>query len=371
MKKILTILLLLSFTADLYAIDHPGAVKPGIHSEDFVLIENGKPIPIIVSFSDNQAVMHAVEDLQNDFMMVSGVKPQLCGSVTSDRAIIVGSLESEIIQNLAAKGLLDVTPLQGRNEKYLITFVQNPMDGVSEALVIAGSDRRGTVYGIYELSEQIGVSPWYDWADVPVARHKDMAIVRGTYTAGEPAVRYRGIFLNDEAPCLTGWVKHTYGTDYGDHRFYERVFELLLRLRANFLWPAMWSWAFYEDDPLNSRTADEMGIIVGTSHHEPMARNHQEWARRRSEYGVWDYASNQKVIDQFFREGIERAADTEDLITIGMRGDGDTAMGGKEGQDDKFVPDYDYMIRMMQKIFDNQRKIIKKATGRPDRKSVV
>ena len=365
MKKILTILLLLSFTADLSAIDHPGAVKPGIHSEDFVLIENGKPIPIIVSFSDNQAVMHAVEDLQNDFMMVSGVKPQLCGSVTSDRAIIVGSLESEIIQNLAAKGLLDVTPLQGRNEKYLITFVQNPMDGVSEALVIAGSDRRGTVYGIYELSEQIGVSPWYDWADVPVARHKDMAIARGTYTAGEPAVRYRGIFLNDEAPCLTGWVKHTYGTDYGDHRFYERVFELLLRLRANFLWPAMWSWAFYEDDPLNSRTADEMGIIVGTSHHEPMARNHQEWARRRSEYGVWDYASNQKVIDQFFREGIERAADTEDLITIGMRGDGDTAMGGKEGQDDKFVPDYDYMIRMMQKIFDNQRKIIKKATGRP------
>lgn len=365
MKKILTILLLLSFTADLSAIDHPGAVKPGIHSEDFVLIENGKPIPIIVSFSDNQAVMHAVEDLQNDFMMVSGVKPQLCGSVTSDRAIIVGSLESEIIQNLAANGLLDVTPLQGRNEKYLITFVQNPMDGVSEALVIAGSDRRGTVYGIYELSEQIGVSPWYDWADVPVARHKDMAIARGTYTAGEPAVRYRGIFLNDEAPCLTGWVKHTYGTDYGDHRFYERVFELLLRLRANFLWPAMWSWAFYEDDPLNSRTADEMGIIVGTSHHEPMARNHQEWARRRSEYGVWDYASNQKVIDQFFREGIERAADTEDLITIGMRGDGDTAMGGKEGQDDKFVPDYDYMIRMMQKIFDNQRKIIKKATGRP------
>ena len=365
MKKILTILLLLSFTADLSAIDHPGAVKPGIHSEDFVLIENGKPIPIIVSFSDNQAVMHAVEDLQNDFMMVSGVKPQLCGSVTSDRAIIVGSLESEIIQNLAAKGLLDVTPLQGRNEKYLITFVQNPMDGVSEALVIAGSDRRGTVYGIYELSEQIGVSPWYDWADVPVARHKDMAIARGTYTAGEPAVRYRGIFLNDEAPCLTGWVKHTYGTDYGDHRFYERVFELLLRLRANFLWPAMWSWAFYEDDPLNSRTADEMGIIIGTSHHEPMARNHQEWARRRSEYGVWDYASNQKVIDQFFREGIERAADTEDLITIGMRGDGDTAMGGKEGQDDKFVPDYDYMIRMMQKIFDNQRKIIKKATGRP------
>ena len=365
MKKILTVLCSLALSANVFAIDHPGITKTGRHSDGFVLIENGKPVPILVSFADDKAVLHAAEDLQNDFRMVSGVKPELCESVASERAVIVGSLESALIKRLADEGLLDVSGLEGCNEKYLMTFVRNPVEGVSEALVIAGSDRRGTVYGIYELSEQIGVSPWYDWADVPVAQHKDMAIVRGAYTAGEPAVRYRGIFLNDEAPCLTGWVKHTYGTDYGDHRFYARVFELLLRLRGNFIWPAMWSWAFYEDDPLNSRTADEMGIIVGTSHHEPMARNHQEWARRRDEYGVWDYASNKKVIDKFFREGIERAADTEDLITIGMRGDGDTAMGGKEGQDDKFVPDYDYMIRMMQKIFDNQRKIIRNVTGKP------
>lgn len=116
---------------------------------------------------------------------------------------------------------------------------------------------------------------------------------------GEPAVKYRGIFLNDEAPCLTGWVKHTYGTNYGDHRFYARVFELILRLRGNFMWPAMWGWSFYADDPENSKTAHEMGIIMGTSHHEPMARNHQEWVRKRSEYGAWDYASNQQVIDRF------------------------------------------------------------------------
>jgi len=365
MKKILLILALMAFSAEAFAIDHPGITRAGSQADGFVLIENGKPNPIIVSMSDDKAVLHAAGNLQNDFLMVSGVRPELCESVSAERAVIVGSLNSAIIKGIVAKGLLDVSSLEGCNEKYLITFVKNPIEGVGEALVIAGSDRRGTVYGIYELSEQIGVSPWYDWADVPVAVRKDLTIARGAYTAGEPAVRYRGIFLNDEAPCLTGWVKHTYGTDYGDHRFYERVFELLLRLRANFIWPAMWSWAFYEDDPLNSRTADEMGIIVGTSHHEPMARNHQEWARRRNEYGVWDYATNQKVIDRFFREGIERAADTEDLITIGMRGDGDTAMGGKEGQDDKFVPDYDYMIRMMQKIFDNQRKIIRKATGRP------
>lgn len=146
---------------------------------------------------------------------------------------------------------------------------------------------------------------------------------KGVYTDGEPVVRYRGIFLNDEAPCLTTWVKNTFGTDYGNHKFYSKVFELILRLKGNFLWPAMWSWAFYADDPLNSKTADEMGVMIGTSHHEPMARNHQEWARNRDKYGEWNYATNKDVIDRFFREGIERAKGTEDVITIGMRGDGD------------------------------------------------
>lgn len=134
-----------------------------------------------------------------------------------------------------------------------MTVVPAPLKGMEEALVIAGSDKRGTIYGIYELSEQIGVSPWYDWADVPVVPQQNLSIVRGSYTAGEPAVKYRGIFLNDEAPCLTGWVKHTYGTNYGDHRFYARVFELILRLRGNFMWPAMWGWSFYADDPETAR----------------------------------------------------------------------------------------------------------------------
>ena len=182
---------------------------------------------------------------------------------------------------------------------------------------------------------------------------QNLSIERGSYTAGEPAVEFRGIFLNDEAPCLTGWVKHTYGTDYGDKHFYERVFELILRLRGNFMWPAMWGWAFYADDPENSKTANEMGIIMGTSHHEPMARNHQEWARRRRASGPWDYNKNQKVLDQFFTEGIERAKDTEDLITIGMRGDGDAAMSK------------DADVALLEKIINNQRKIIRKVTKRP------
>ena len=335
------------------AIDHPGATLPVASPERLTLVSAGRPLPIVVSSYDNPAVLHAAKNLQKDFERVTGILPFMGDNTQAKTAIIIGTLDSPIIKEMVSKGKIDAGQLVGLTEKYMITTVTDPADGINEALVITGSDRRGVVYGIYEISEQIGVSPWYDWADVPVARQQNLSIARGTYTAGEPAVRYRGIFLNDEAPCLTGWVKNTYGTDYGDHNFYARVFELILRLRGNFLWPAMWSWAFYADDPENSRVADEMGVIMGTSHHEPMARNHQEWARKRGEYGAWNYATNKKVIDKFFTEGIERAKNTEDLITIGMRGDGDEAMSAEAD------------VALLEKVIDNQRKIIRKVTNKP------
>ena len=235
--------------------------------------------------------------------------------------------------------------LKGKREKFIITLI----DG---QLVIAGSDRRGTIYGIYELSQQMGVSPWYDWADVPVEHHDSIFVNKGIYTDGEPAVRYRGIFLNDEAPCLTSWVKNTYGTGYGDHRFYQRVFELVLRLRGNMMWPAMWGWAFYADDPENEKTADEMGVVMSTSHHEPMAHNHQEYARNRKGWGPWNYQKNKTNLQKFFREGIERMKGTEQIVTIGMRGDGDEAMS--EEADTK----------LMTNIINDQRKIIADVTGK-------
>ena len=351
-KKILCLAaVLISLSA--MAIDHPKATLPVVSGDRFTLVENGKPLPIMVSQSEDKAILHAAANLVEDFERVTGIKPAMSEKVAADRAVIIVSSQSALALDMDKRGKVDLSQVAGCNEKYVMQTVKEPVEGIGEALVIVGSDRRGAVYGIYELSEQIGVSPWYDWADVPVARQENLSIARGTYTAGEPAVRYRGIFLNDEAPCLTGWVKHTYGTDYGDHRFYERVFELILRLRGNFLWPAMWSWAFYADDPENSKTADEMGVIMGTSHHEPMARNHQEWARRRGESGVWNYATNKKVIDTFFREGMERAKDTEDLITIGMRGDGDEAMSAEAD------------VALLEKVIDNQRKIIRKVTGKP------
>lgn len=370
MKSKLLILLVIFFAINkpLWAIDHPGITSGFLSSDRFTLVENGRPAPVLLDENEEAGIVIATENLLNDFQKVTGNKPALLYTCEKEHIIIVGQLNSRYIKELVKNGQLNVSELKGKNEKYLITTLYNPLPGVKEALVIAGSDKRGTIYGIYELSEQIGVSPWYDWADVPVEKQTSLSIAQGSYTAGEPAVKYRGIFLNDEAPCLTGWVKHTYGTDYGDHRFYSRVFELILRLRGNFMWPAMWNWSFYADDPENSKTANKMGIIMGTSHHEPMARNHQEWARKRKEYGVWDYASNQKVIDQFFREGIERVADTEDLITIGMRGDGDTPMGGEEGNDHKHVPQDQKNMLLLQKIFKNQRKIIKDVTGKSPEK---
>ena len=347
------------------AIDNKGITFGQPAADCFTLIEGGKATPILLDEKDDVGIVIAAKNLQDDFRKVTGRQAELLHSVRGPRLIVVGSLESRFVKELVKAKKIDITSLEGKREKYLMKAVSRPFDGVDEAWVIVGSDKRGTIYGIYELSEQIGVSPWYDWADVPVVQRKNLYIQRGEYTAGEPAVKYRGIFLNDEAPCLTGWVKHTYGTNYGDHRFYARVFELILRLRGNFMWPAMWAWSFYADDPENSKTAHDMGIIMGTSHHEPMARNHQEWARKRKQYGVWDYATNQKVLDRFFREGIERAKDTEDLITIGMRGDGDAPMGGKEGADHEYVNRDEYNMNLLEKVIKNQRKIIRDVTGRP------
>lgn len=351
--RVFSTAVLLGVSSSAMAIDHRGIVSDTVSADRFVLIKDSKPaVSIYVDESDDKGVRIAASNLSEDFRRVCGTPASLSGKAAGERVVIAGTLGTPLIDRLVAESRLDGAQLKGKREKYVMTMVTNPVDGVDEALVIAGSDRRGTIYGIYELSEQIGVSPWYDWADVPVAHRDNLSIRRGTYTAGEPAVRYRGIFLNDEAPCLTGWVKNTYGTNYGDHRFYSRVFELLLRLRGNFLWPAMWSWAFYADDADNSRTADEMGVIMGTSHHEPMARNHQEWARRRKENGAWNYKTNKRVLDRFFTDGIERMKGTEDVVTIGMRGDGDEAMSAEAD------------VKLLESVIKNQRRIIGKVTGR-------
>ncbi|MCQ2197052.1 MAG: glycosyl hydrolase 115 family protein [Bacteroidaceae bacterium] len=365
MKKLFTALMLALATMTVHAIDHKGIATNKLVQGNFTLIENGKPTPIFYSQDDDKGVIRAIENLRTDFSLVCGNKPETLTSADKKAtAILVGTMDSPAIKDLVKKKLINVNELKGKREKYIMTTLAHPTPNIDEALVIVGSDKRGTIYGVYELSEQIGVSPWYYWADAPVQRQQNVSIQKGSYTAGEPAVTYRGIFLNDEAPCLTTWVKNTFKTDFGGRAFYEHVFELLLRLRANFMWPAMWGWAFYADDPQNSDLANEMGIIMGTSHHEPMARNHQEYVRNRNQYGAWDYTTNKEGLDRFFREGMKRAKNTEDLITIGMRGDGDAAMGVKEG--DANQTEYiKNSISLLENIINNQRRIIKEETGRP------
>lgn len=301
-----------------------------------------KSLTVGVSEKEHSCVQLAANNLLVDFEKVMGHKASLSDGGVE---ILIGTVGcNPQIDKWVKQGVL--TNLKGKTEKYVIKTI-------GSQLVIAGSDKRGTVYGIYELSKQMGVSPWYYWADVPVEQHATIYIKKGEYTDGEPAVRYRGLFLNDEAPCLTTWVKNTFDTNYGGHKFYEKVFELILRLKGNYLWPAMWGWAFYADDPENLKTADKMGVMMGTSHHEPMARNHQEYARHRKEWGAWNYSTNKDNLDRFFREGIERMKNTDDIVTIGMRGDGDEAMGN--GTD----------TRLLEEIIDNQRRIIKEVTKRP------
>ena len=309
-----------------------------------LLINGNDKVEIYMDANDCRGVSYAANALVKDIRNVSGSQ----ATITSNRkaTILVGTIgHSAAIDQLVKQKRINGNLLKGKCEKFIITVVDNQ-------LVIAGSDRRGTIYGIYELSQQMGVSPWYDWADVPVEHHDSIFVNRGTYTDGEPAVRYRGIFLNDEAPCLTSWVKNTYGTGYGDHRFYQRVFELVLRLRGNMMWPAMWGWAFYADDAENEKTADEMGVVMSTSHHEPMARNHQEYARNRKGWGPWNYQKNKANLQKFFREGIERMKGTEQIVTIGMRGDGDEAMSAEAD------------TKLMSQIINDQRKIIADVTGK-------
>lgn len=319
---------------------------------DLLLNANNR-VEIYMDANDCKGVSYAAHALLKDIKTVSGTTATLTSDAgfpkkadTARPTILVGTIgHSTAIDQLVKQKRINGNLLKGKREKFIITLI----DG---QLVIAGSDRRGTIYGIYELSQQMGVSPWYDWADVPVEHHDSIFVNKGIYTDGEPAVRYRGIFLNDEAPCLTSWVKNTYGTGYGDHRFYQRVFELVLRLRGNMMWPAMWGWAFYADDPENEKTADEMGVVMSTSHHEPMARNHQEYARNRKGWGPWNYQKNKAKLQKFFREGIERMKGTEQIVTIGMRGDGDEAMSAEAD------------TKLMTQIINDQRKIITDVTGK-------
>jgi hypothetical protein len=313
--------------------------------------------------SDYKGVVRAIGDLQSDIDSVTGVKPKLITSdASSNYEIVIGTLsKSKLIDKLVSSGKLDAKDLKGKWESFVITTIKNPKPGVRQYLVVAGSNKRGTIYGIYELSMQLGVSPWYWWADVPAKKRLAAYVSQGRYTSGEPKVRYRGIFINDEAPCFTGWTDGKFGGR--NSKVYAHMFELLLRLRANYLWPAMWSSAFNEDDPENPRIADEYGIVMGTSHHEPMLRSKVEWDRYKKEFGdgQWNYVTNKQGIQEFWKQGLERNKNYESILTMGMRGDGDLPMPDAGSAKENF--------KMLENIMDDQREIIENVTKKPASKT--
>ena len=313
----------------------------------FPIVQDSQAATIYVDTNDYPGVVRVADDLKTDVARVSSISPTVVNGTkkTGKFVIIVGTIgKSAVIDQLVEAHKINVSGITGKWECFLIQVVSKPWPGVTSALVIAGSDKRGTIYGTYDLSEEMGVSPWYFWEDVPPKHHAELFVKAGKYVQGPPAVKYRGIFLNDEAPDLTGWANAKFG-GY-NHGFYTNVFELLLRLKANYLWPAMWNNCFSEDDPLDPKLADEYGIVMGTSHVEPMMRADKEWGRAGYAESQWNFDKSSVILSNFWQAGIERNRPYENIITMAMRGKIDTPMSPTAN------------IALLEKIVATQRDII-------------
>ncbi len=278
--------------------------------------------------------------------------------------IIFGTVgRSSVIDALGKAGLIDIAAIEGKREVFSFTVLKNvPKELLAapakDALVIAGSDKRGTIYGLFHLSEMLGVSPFTDWLSIKPAKLAEFTLEEGfSFVSKEPSVRFRGFFINDEWPAFGNFCAKNFGGF--NAKVYAHVFELLLRLKGNYLWPAMWSAVFPEDGPglENARLADELGVVMGASHHEPCCRQGEEYKHVRgkdSVYGdAWNFLSNEKGITRFWEDGLKRSGGFENVITVGMRGEADTAILGHEAT----LADN---INLLRSVLKTQNALIKK-----------
>jgi hypothetical protein len=344
-------------------VEAPVAVSSHDAKGSFALIHGGNPSDILIDTNADPAVQHVANSFAGDLERVSGQRPRLLEDAGKAKGslVVIGVLHhSSVIDGLIAAGKISAKDIDGQWEAYRQIVVDQPFPNVSRALVIVGADRRGAVFGTYDLSEKIGVSPWYWFADVAVRRQSDIFLSAGS-RSDQPRVKYRGFFINDENPSFNTWAKEHFGGI--NSKMYEHVFELDLRLKGNYLWPAMWApKAFAVDDPQNMVLADAMGVVMGTSHHEPMTRAEYEWHLNTGQGvtgGKWDYTTNAANLRAFWSGGIQRMVSKcpghpcDDVVTIGMRGDGDEPMA--EGT----------ATQLLETIVAAQRSLIADVTGKP------
>ncbi|MFJ8109521.1 glycosyl hydrolase 115 family protein [Streptomyces sp. NPDC096132] len=336
---------------------------------DFALVRDGVAVEVHVDADDDPAVLRVADDLRADVERVTGVLPEIRHTLPERAAelVLIGTLgSSPVIDRLVARGRLDVSRVEGRWEASVTQVVDRPAPGVDRALVIAGSDRRGTVYGVYDTSERIGVTPWYWWADVPVEQRDTVTVPAAPLERLEPSVRYRGVFINDEQN-LTTWSHRTQEPDKNiGPQTYRRIFELLLRLKANYLWPAMHPYSdFFNKYRENPELADRYGLVVGSSHPEALLRNGvHEWAPWAEEHRtadgtlpVYDYTVNPTVVSEYWRARARENAAYESSWTIGMRGLHDSAL------ETKYATTIPEKVAVMNDIIADQRRILAEEVG--------
>lgn len=340
----LSLLSLLTFACSLH-----------VHAQRFTVFSNSESASIVYDSKGPALDSISAYLLSDDIRKVSGTAPQVFADLSkaTGNVIIIGNIHSDLVSSLSPGPTSWKDSLSGKWERYGYKTLKNPAKNIAQAFIVAGSDARGTAYGVLSLSEQMGVSPWNWWADVPVKPRKEISFETSDYFSESPSVKYRGIFLNDEDWGLQPWAAKTFEPETGDigPRTYARIFELLLRLKANLIWPAMHpsTKAFYHY-PGNKKVAQNYSILVGSSHAEPMLRNNvDEW---KKDMGAFNYITNKNTVHQYWESRVKESADHDAIYTLGMRGVHDSGMEG--------VKSIKETVPLLETIIKDQRDLLSK-----------
>jgi len=368
-KTLLTIAIVcFLYSSEAGAQHQPLKVSNVAATGSFPLVASGKAATIVYDDKNIESTAIAAKALQNDMLLVSGQKPALSQTLKGVRMpVLIGTLgQSAIIDRLAAKRQIPAALVRGKWETFGLTVVKDPSIAGGKMLVIFGSDARGTAFGVFELSKMMGVSPWVWWADVKPATMQQVYVHPGRTIVGPPSVKFRGFFINDEDWGMRPWAAQNMDKDLKDigPRTYEKVFELMLRLKANYLWPAMHpgtkAFWYYQENP---KLARKYGIYMGSSHHEPMLRDTEfEWndnfkEEYGKEHGDWRYDTNKDEIYRFFDDRVKQSVNNPAIYTVGMRATKDGMMEGAGGMEGK--------IKILEQVIHDQREILQNHLLRP------